>query len=289
MICDLIYDIGMNNGDDTAYFLHKGYRVVGVEADPTLTAKAERRFARELSAERLMIVQCGITDREGLVPFWICEEHSDWNSFDRSLAARNGGRCHQIDIEGRRFGSILSQFGTPYYLKIDIEGNDHLCIRDLDSRSLPKYLSTEMNSPTASDVLPRLKQLGYTAFKGVSQYAFFPLRLTSTPDQISWQRWLRFNERHSTFFRVLKRLGGRQLFRRRWQRLRSDGDWVFPPGCSGPFGESTPGPWYDYDEFLNIVKQLNLRRTAGDPSVYWKSGGSDFWADLHAKRSDDDE
>ena len=31
--CVLAYDIGMHNGDDTAYYLAKGFRVVAVEAD----------------------------------------------------------------------------------------------------------------------------------------------------------------------------------------------------------------------------------------------------------------
>jgi hypothetical protein len=31
---ELIFDIGKNNGDDTAHYLSNGYRVVTVEADP---------------------------------------------------------------------------------------------------------------------------------------------------------------------------------------------------------------------------------------------------------------
>ena len=45
MIADLIYDVGMNDGDDTAYYLHEGYRVVAVEVDPTLIEQARERFA----------------------------------------------------------------------------------------------------------------------------------------------------------------------------------------------------------------------------------------------------
>jgi len=36
MVPDLIYDIGLHDGDDTAYYLHKGYRVIAVDADPTM-------------------------------------------------------------------------------------------------------------------------------------------------------------------------------------------------------------------------------------------------------------
>ena len=37
MIEDLIYDIGMNHGEDTAYYLSKGFRVIAIEANPGLT------------------------------------------------------------------------------------------------------------------------------------------------------------------------------------------------------------------------------------------------------------
>lgn len=31
---DLVYDVGMHNGDDTAFYVSQGYRVVAIEADP---------------------------------------------------------------------------------------------------------------------------------------------------------------------------------------------------------------------------------------------------------------
>jgi 16S rRNA A1518/A1519 N6-dimethyltransferase RsmA/KsgA/DIM1 with predicted DNA glycosylase/AP lyase activity len=41
---DLIYDVGMNNGDDTAYYLRRGFRVVAIEADTRLVRCAAERF-----------------------------------------------------------------------------------------------------------------------------------------------------------------------------------------------------------------------------------------------------
>jgi hypothetical protein len=46
MIGNLIYDIGMNNGDDTAYYLQRGFRVIAVEANPALVSQAIQRFER---------------------------------------------------------------------------------------------------------------------------------------------------------------------------------------------------------------------------------------------------
>ena len=32
----LIYDVGMNNGDDTAYYLRRGFRVIAIEPNPPI-------------------------------------------------------------------------------------------------------------------------------------------------------------------------------------------------------------------------------------------------------------
>ena len=39
----LIFDIGMNDGRDAAYYVSKGYRVVAIEADPTLAEQGQHR------------------------------------------------------------------------------------------------------------------------------------------------------------------------------------------------------------------------------------------------------
>jgi hypothetical protein len=51
MYRDLIYDVGMHDGSDTAYYLHRGFRVIGIEADAATAAICEGRFASEISAQ----------------------------------------------------------------------------------------------------------------------------------------------------------------------------------------------------------------------------------------------
>lgn len=48
----LIIDVGGNNGDDTAFYLHRGYRVVMVEANPLLAEHLRGRFAARGCRER---------------------------------------------------------------------------------------------------------------------------------------------------------------------------------------------------------------------------------------------
>ena len=49
----LVYDVGMHRGDDTAYYLHKGFRVVGVEANPAMADHLRGRFKSEIATGAL--------------------------------------------------------------------------------------------------------------------------------------------------------------------------------------------------------------------------------------------
>ena len=117
---ELIYDVGMNNGDDSAFYLARGFRVVAIEADPSLAVAGRERSRREIADGHLMLLNVGIAGEEGEAEFWICETKNEWNSFDRSIASRDNSPHHAIRIQPRPFGTILEEFGVPHYLKIDI-------------------------------------------------------------------------------------------------------------------------------------------------------------------------
>ena len=46
---DLIYDVGMHKGEDTDYYLQKGFRVVAFEANPDLVNLCRTRFANAMT------------------------------------------------------------------------------------------------------------------------------------------------------------------------------------------------------------------------------------------------
>ena len=43
---NLIFDIGFHKGEDTKYYLEKGYKVVAVEANPILTDYGKIKFKK---------------------------------------------------------------------------------------------------------------------------------------------------------------------------------------------------------------------------------------------------
>ena len=258
---DLIYDVGMNTGDDTAYYLRLGYRVVAIEANPTLVMTAADRFRSEIADGRLVIRNVGIAPEEGEFPFWICELHSEWSSFDRSIASRENSGHYAIPVPCVRFRSIIDEFGVPDYLKIDIEGYDRFCLEDLTPDLAPKYTSVEASD---IEILDLLQGLGYDRFKCISQFYFLPLELPPAPAQLAFEE---------------KQRGGQAL-----DEFRTFDGWHFPSGSSGVFGSDLPGRWQTFDEMKTTFAHFRELQRAGVATPFWNDRGYSFWSDFHATK-----
>jgi FkbM family methyltransferase len=262
VIRDLIYDVGMGNGDDSAYYLSKGFRVVAIEANPSLAERARERFAPQIATGRMVILNVGVREDEGEAEFWICDDQSDWSSFNRALAARAGSPHHAVTVRCRDFGTVLEEYGIPFYCKIDIEGADRLCLRRLlATGARPEFLSIEMCHERGDEDLGTLHELGYNGFKIIDQ-----LRRCTPSERL---------------YRVLSHfgLGGRvffELINRGVRGRRRDGSWRFPVGSSGPFGEATPGRWLQYDDALRVWRYLHEEGEGAGRGIWAE------WFDIHA-------
>lgn len=168
----LVFDVGMHNGDDTAYYLHRGFNVVAVEADPDLVASGRERFAAALADGRLVIEHKAIAEQRGEADFWICDSLRVWNSFDKNIASRDGRTCHSVKVQTVPLRELFATHGVPHYLKLDIEGHDHIAASDIDPKDAPDYVSLELNSV---DDFYLLRSKGYRRFKCIQQGYFTPV------------------------------------------------------------------------------------------------------------------
>jgi len=223
----LIMDVGMHLGYDTQFYLDKGFSVVGIEANPNLVEENRRKFERYITSGALVIVPCAIAEAECRVPFYIFPEKSDWGTADRDFATRNasrGTRHTTIEVPSVTFASLLERYGVPYYLKIDIEGSDVLCLRPLHRFSeRPKYISLEMpllSFEKALEALSHLVVLGYRRFKVVNQTLNYRQRCPYPPRE------------------------GRYV------------DTRFHELMSGPFGEEAPGEWLNEEQCLARCRRI---------------------------------
>lgn len=180
---DTIFDIGFEDGKDTAYYLHKGYNVIAVDADPNLIRLGNIKFANEIKENRLTLLNVGISDSKGSKPFFVNTYKAEWSSFDERLGSRKDPNYYSVNINCITLDELVSQYGTPLYIKIDIEGNDILGIESLLKmpEKKPQYLSIEA---AQIDWLDKLVDLGYTKFKLVNQAN---IKMQSTAD---WEFYL---------------------------------------------------------------------------------------------------
>lgn len=246
MVEDLIYDVGMCDATDTDFYLKKGFRVVAIEANPALARQAAERFSAAIASGRLTVLNLVISESDDRVSFYVSRTNPGWSTalagFAESMATRRGGRFETIEVESRRFESILEAHGIPYYLKVDIEGADLLCLRALGSFSdRPKYVSIEMPNRHDWEALSQhhyedlchLFLLGYRGFKIIDQRFRSSVTLP---------------------------------------RPAREGQYVaheFRGQSTGPFGEETPGGWLSFEQIVPIYRAALSRL---EPA----------WFDLHA-------
>ncbi len=165
----------MHRGEDTAHYLRKGFRVVGFEAHPRLVDACRERFAAEIANGRLEIISGAITDADReAVTFYINPRMSGWGTVRSSRNDVLGPRV-ELTVPAVDFARCLREHGVPYYLKIDIEGSDMLCLEallDVEPEQRPRYTSIEAGQRIWSGVQRQfdlLERLGYTRFAVVQQ------------------------------------------------------------------------------------------------------------------------
>jgi FkbM family methyltransferase len=266
---DLIVDVGAHNGDDTAYYLARGFRVVAVEANPALAAAVTMRFQGQVATGTLTVLNVGIAPERGRLPFWVSERNSVLSSFDRDLVDKHGGGSHAVEVDAVPFAEILQQHGVPYYLKVDIEGHDRVCLDALAPQACPPYVSCELTH--VGGIIEQLHGIGYRGFKLVNQSTY-----TEATPVFDSELALRPLRKLCRILPTLKRLLP--------QGVRSDFDtfperhgYAFSQGSSGPFGEDTHGQWRRADDALRRFDTIRGRYVKAGVPV------DQCWYDGHAK------
>lgn len=232
---NLIYDVGMHMGEDTDFYLQKGFRVIAFEADPGLVSICKARFSKQIQNGDLVIVEGAIMETGKVVQagetvkFFRNKDLSVWGTTDSEWASRNelfGTSSEIIEVPTVDFSSCLQQYGVPYYMKIDIEGMDLVCLKALLAfNEKPDYISVESEKVSFKNLkreVDLFRSLGYEDFKAINQADII-------------------NQREPGNSKV-----GRFL------------DFRFQEGSSGLFGQDLPGEWKNKNQLLARYRMIFL-------------------------------
>jgi FkbM family methyltransferase len=216
----LMYDVGMHNGDDSEYYLAKGYRVIGIEANTALCKRCEERFHTEIASGLMTILNVGVGERSEVTTFNINLREDAVSTF-RPVDAGADGWQH-VDIEVRTLSSIIMRHGFPKGIKIDVEHYDHVVLLDLFKAGLrPRYISAEVHT---IDVYCALVCMGYDIFK-IVEGVKIPTLYSNLP---------------------VRSLSGESF------------TFGFSKLSSGPFCEDVPESWQDKNEVLRNLLSIGL-------------------------------
>lgn len=237
---NLIYDAGLHLGEDTDYYLKKGFKVIALEANPELVARCKARFRDPLASGQLQIVEGAIAPSSaGDTITFYRNPVSIWGTTEEAWAKRNaqwGFESETITLKRIDISEVYRTFGVPFYLKVDVEGVDLLVLEALKQvKARPRYVSIEAEAVDFDELraeLSLLHDLGYTKFKAVQQETVPGSSITTT-----------------TF-------DGRPL------------RYVFEKHASGPFGDDIAKPWLTFDGILEEYSRIFRKyRRYGEGSV----------------------
>jgi len=171
---DVVYDVGLHRGEDSEFYLAKGYRVVAFEANADLVDLCRARFSAEIAARRMTLVEGAISaSSEPMVRFYK-HPNTVWGTTDEKWVARNreAGDSKPVDVPAVNFAKVIRDTGMPCFMKIDIEGADRLCLEALlgfDQRPRSVSIESSQNWRGLEGEFSLLDRLGYDRFAVVQQ------------------------------------------------------------------------------------------------------------------------
>src|SRR5262245_23716762 len=100
---NLVIDVGMHDGMDTAAYLAAGYEVVAIEANPDMVAAGMQRFADHIAAGRLTILPYAVAPQAGCIELAIFDDNTGWTTCSAAFIKRNTARipCRRIKVPAR--------------------------------------------------------------------------------------------------------------------------------------------------------------------------------------------
>lgn len=138
--CDLIFDIGANDGHKAAAFLKLADKVVCCEPDNLNFKILQVRFRRR--KKRVFIEEKALSSTPGLVEFYIHHPGSAFNTLSRKwknlLEADNKKKWNEkisfsdvVKTESTTLDMLINKYGVPDFIKIDVEGSEPLVLKGL--------------------------------------------------------------------------------------------------------------------------------------------------------------
>ncbi len=241
----VIFDLGAHKGEDSDFYLSKGFKVIAIDASDTLCETVRKRFQDHLYKDNFKILNYAITEKDDqTIAFYENTDNSVWGTIFESWVTRNnkmGTSSIEKTVKTIRLDTLISreleEGESIEYVKIDIEGADRMALKSLsDVKEKPRFVSLESEKVEWEKLLEEfdiLKKLGYTKFKIIDQ-SIIQKQQCPNPS-----------------------LEGDYI------------DYKFEFGSTGLFGDELPGKWLTEQEAITVYKKIFVRyKYFGDYGIF---------------------
>ncbi len=218
----VIYDFGMNHGDNIEYYLLKGLPVVAVEANRALCAKVEKRFADAIGRGQLTILNVALSDGQSNEPITFhVHRTNDVLSQLPEPSPEDLEMFEPVSVQQRTPSSIIREFGEAHYIKVDVEHFDGAVLAELFSAKIfPDFISAESHNVMIFALLVANGYESFNLLEGATISLIYGNAIVQTAE-------------------------GARSFR-------------FRHHSAGPFGEDIASPWYGPDAFFYALASARL-------------------------------
>jgi FkbM family methyltransferase len=167
---DLVFDVGAHAGNHVRSLSALGCRVVALEPQPDFARLLRALFSR---SSGVVILEAGVGAASGRGSLSISERTPTVTSLaagwrDRRAADPDFARVNwnrSVDIEVTTLDALITQYGVPRFIKIDVEGSEPAVLAGL-ATAVPalafEFLPRAIDQ--ASACVERLQSLGHYVF-----------------------------------------------------------------------------------------------------------------------------
>ena len=147
----IFLDIGLFEGDASAYYLQKGYSVAAVEAYNGHVEKAQERFRKDMILNKFLLYNIAVgntNNQESEVPLYYKKEGSVIASLVRRKGcqmAEHEPMCKWVKVPVVPCETILQSLGVaPQLMSVQLNMMEHSCIRGLHRLNNPELLPKQV-------------------------------------------------------------------------------------------------------------------------------------------------
>lgn len=150
---DIYFDVGANFGNRIDPIIDDGISIVAIEPQPKCIKKLKRKFGN-----RITLITKGVGAKKDVMTMFLAKAHTI-STFSKDFIkdTQESGRFSkykwekEIEVEVETLDNIISEYGKPTFMKIDVEGFEFEVLKGLNTPI--KYISCEYTVPERKDSL----------------------------------------------------------------------------------------------------------------------------------------